>query len=134
MMKGYNKVVLYQTLLAVVLLMVFTFLPDLHPGWITWGLALPAWLVIIITTLARAKDITGHSKRLVARRVGMALAGAGATALAIAPLLGYSNSYPMWYSVITWWGVAFIMITSPQQPPWWRYINGEWRIKKGQQV
>lgn len=134
MMKGYNKVVLSQTLAAVGLLMVMTFLPDLKPGWVTWGLALPAWVIIVFTTLARVKDITAPGKRWIARRLFLTLAGAGCTALIAAPLLGYSFAYPAWYTVVTFWGVAGVMVTSPNQPPWWKYINGDYKLKKGQQV
>jgi hypothetical protein len=134
MMKGYNKVILSQTLAAVGLLLVMTFLPDLTPGWMTWGLAFPAWTIIGVTTLARAKDITANSKRWIARRTAMTLTGAGCTAMAAAPLLGYTYAYPTWYTVLTFWGLAGILVTSPQQPPWWKYINGEYKLKKGQQV
>lgn len=133
-MKVFDKVVISQFVLAAAIVVIVNLLVGISPGWLSWGLSLPAWVIVAITTLARVKDITATSKRWMVRRGALTLAGAGATALIAAPLLGYSNAFPMWYSVITWWGIAGILITSPQQPPWWKYINGDWKLKKGQQI
>jgi len=134
-MKGYNRVIAKQTVLAALVLLTLNWVgPEFTPGWATWAATLPAWLIIAITTLARVKDITAVGKNWFFRRISLTLAGAGSTALAVAPLIGYSNAFPSWYTVLTFWGVAGLLLTSPHQPPWWKYISGEWRLKKGQQA
>lgn len=133
-MKGYNKVVVYQTAVAAAILAIVNIMSGIPAGWLTWALALPAWLIIAITTLARAKDITANGKRWQVRRASMTLAGASCMALAAAPVLGYSNAFPTWYMVLAFWGITGILVTSPHQPPWWAYINGDWKLKKGQQI
>lgn len=102
--------------------------------WRTWALSVPALIIIMLTAIARAQDIRGVNRRCFVRRMGFILAGAGALSLALAPLLGYTNSFPSWRAVVLYWGFALTWLTTPGMPPWHRYISGEWKVKKGQDV
>lgn len=130
-----DKLSLIGTMLcAVVLLTLFMMGDGLPPSWLTWGAAVPAWIVIGLTAAARLHDITDLGKRWFIRRLGMILVASGALALILAPLLGYSNSFPTWRSSCIYWGFALSWLTTPNMPPWWKYINGDWKLKKGQQA
>ena len=130
-----DKLSLIGTLVcSMVLLALFTIASDLQPSWFTWGASLPAWVIVGLTAAARLHDITELSKRWFVRRLGMILVAAGALALIIAPVMGYSNSFPTWRASCLYWGFALSWLTTPGMPPWWKYINGEWKLKKGQQA
>lgn len=123
-----------QTILSVVLLIgIHWATTSLPRGWVSWLVCLPAWLIIIITAMARLHDITETSKRWFFRRIGLILVGAGTASLAMSPLLGYAGSHPSWRTVVVFWGFALAWITTPRMPPWWRYISGEYKLKEGQQ-
>lgn len=115
------------------LLALHWFSTDLQPGWVSWGLTLPALAILALTAVARVHDITATGKRWFTRRMGLILVAAACAALAAAPMLGYSNGFPSWRQVALYWGMALTWITTPNMPPWWRYISGEWKLKRGQQ-
>lgn len=99
----------------------------IEPGWVTYLLSLPAMLIVALTALARVNDITlektGRNWQL--RRLGFCMAGTAAVMLAGGPL---TSSEPMsWRSVFTYWGVALVWLTTPNMPPWWRYVSGEYK-------
>lgn len=93
-------------------------------GWGTYLGGAPALVIIILTALFRINDIkedkTGALWQL--RRVGLALAGTAAVSLLMAPIV-YGTSFPTWRGLLLYWGVALTWITTPNQPPWWKYIN-----------
>lgn len=129
-----EKLSLFGTgLAACIILTLFLFIGDLAPSWLTWGATVPAWLIIGLTAAARLHDITEHGKRWFIRRLGMILVASGALALIVAPLTGYSNSFPTWRASCLHWGFALSWLTTPGMPPWWKYINGDWKLKEGQQ-
>jgi hypothetical protein len=88
--------------------------------------SLPAYLLIIITALARVNDIrpTQASKRWQFRRFGLSLVAAACGMFALMPF-GEVPRYPTWLATGFTWGLAFSWLTTPNMPPWWRYIAGK---------
>jgi len=119
---------------AAVLLTLFIIGDGTPPSWLTWAATVPAWVIIGLTASARLHDITELGKRWFIRRLGMILAASGALALIAAPLLGYSNSFPTWRGSCMYWGFALSWLTTPNMPPWWKYISGDYKLAKGQQA
>lgn len=103
-------------------------------GWGTWAISLPAHLILIFTVAARVKDISATGPRWFARRIGLILVGMGALSLMTAPLVGYSLAFPSWRAVTLYWGFAVVWITTPNMPPWHKYISGEYKLKRNQQA
>lgn len=82
--------------------------------------------VLCITAIARVNDIGEDKveKRWHARRAGLSIV-AGASAIAIlGPLAGLS-AFPTWETVALYWGFALTWLTTPEMPPWWRWISGQ---------
>jgi hypothetical protein len=120
--------------IAVLVLLGVNFIVTTFPrGWISWAASVPALLIIAITALARMRDITDTGTRWLVRRLGMILAGTSALALLLGPLLNYQSMYPSWTQVCIYWGFALAWLTTPNMPPWWKYINGDFKLRKGQQ-
>ncbi len=128
-----NKQALPAIFAAAVILSLFYFITSVPMGWISWGIAVPAWLIIAITALARLYDIKHLGWHWQVRRIGMVLAGVGAVTLIAAPLLDEGIWFPTWRAVLLYWGFALTWLTTPAMPPWHKYISGEWKLKKGQQ-
>ena len=129
-----NKLPIIGTLVAATVLLTLFMVGDgAAPSWLTWALTLPAWIITGLTAAARLHDITELGKRWFIRRLGMILVASGALALIVAPLLGYSNSFPTWRGSCLYWGFALSWLTTPNMPPWWKYINGDWKLEEGQQ-
>lgn len=105
----------------------------LSPGWLSWGLAVPAWIILAITAAVRLCDITAIGKRWFVRRMGMIFICSAAVTLIMAPILGYTLAFPTWRTLVFVWGFALAWLTTPNMPPWWKYISGEWKLPKGQQ-
>lgn len=101
-------------------------------GWLTYALSAIPLLIIIITAVARAYDIKDLSWRGFARKMGMILVASSATSLIVAPLLGYYGSFPLWRNVMLYWGFALAWLTTPNMPPWWKYVSGEYKLKSDQ--
>lgn len=119
---------------AAVILLLFTVIGDVAPSWLTWAATVPAWVISGLTAAARLHDITEIGKRWFVRRLGMIMVASGALALIAAPIMGYSNSFPTWRGSCLYWGFALSWLTTPNMPPWWKYISGEWKLAKGQQA
>lgn len=92
--------------------------------------ALPALAVILITAIARVNDIskTLTSKRWQVRRAGLSVAAGASAALLAAPLAGASMS---WGTAALIWGFALTWLTTPEMPPWWRWISGRDQVVAG---
>lgn len=118
---------------AAVLLVIYWLTTSVERGWVSWGLSLPALAIMAITAVVRLQDITEIGTRWFVRRLGMILVGMASVSLAAAPVMGYSASFPSWRGVLLYWGVALTWLTTPHMPPWWKYINGDYRLKKGEQ-
>lgn len=123
-------------LIIVALLMGLYFLSlAVKPGWITWAISAAGLFIIAVTVLARLNDITPDqtSKEWQARRVGLVLAGASAIGLMFnEPLVVLLHGidaaiFPTWRDVSFKWGITLMLLTTPQQPPWWKYITGEYK-------
>lgn len=111
--------------MAIALLMAIylcvTFIP---PGLVTKIVSLSSLTVIGLTALARVNDIerTKVSKRWQVRRIGLTMAGIGAVALGAAQVLELASP-PVWRDVIFQLGVMFTWLTTPNHPPWWKWIS-----------
>lgn len=130
-----SKVCYIQATLAAVIVVASMWLvEEAGAGWLTWGLSLPPLAIIILTALARAYDIRDLSARGFIRKMGMVLVAASAASLLVSPLLGYTSSFPLWRSVLLYWGFALSWLTTPNMPPWWKYVSGEYKLKENQSV
>lgn len=118
---------------AAALIAIYWLTTSVTRGWVSWAMSVPALAIMAITAVVRLNDITAVGKRWFVRRLGMILVGTAALSLVAAPLLGYSNSFPSWRAVLLYWGVALTWLTTPNMPPWWKYISGEYRLSKEQQ-
>lgn len=119
--------VMYLSATSLVLAMILGVATTLEPGWFTWALALPAHLIIIVTALARVKDLKEMNLRSQVRRIGLVLSGAGSVVFMMAPFVDSIGDFPTWKALLLVWGVAFTWLTTPNHPPWWKYITGEFR-------
>lgn len=100
-------------------------------GWFTYTLSAVPLGIIIITAIARAYDIMDTTWRGFARKIGMILVASSAASLLAAPLLGYFGSFPLWRNVMLYWGFALAWLTTPNMPPWWKYISGGKELDDG---
>lgn len=90
-----------------------------------------ALTVVLVTAVARLNDIGRHqmSKRWHVRRLGFIMVVVGCVTVGAAPL--YSGQIGFhWTALTLFWGYALTYFTTPNMPPWWRYITGEYREKK----
>lgn len=127
--KGSIGTAFQYTAAIVVLLFVYLASMSVYRGWWTWLIDLPALAIMLATSIARVYDISERSKRWFVRRVGFIMAGTSVLAIGLAPLLGYTTAFPSWRGVVFSYGIAFVWLTTPGQPPWWKYINGTKKIK-----
>lgn len=123
--KSLKEALLHQALPTVVLMCVLALLYLLtvlvQPGWVTYALSSMALMVIWLTAVARVNDIHQSGKRWHVRRLGLVLCGTGAIALIAMPLFP-SAGFPTWGEVYMHWGFAATWLTTPNMPPWHRYI------------
>lgn len=97
----------------------------------TYLASLPALAVLALTSLARVNDI-GEDKtdwHWQLRRIGLTLVGVAAVVLACTPLV-HTEAYPTWKGLAMYYGFALTWITTPNMPPWWRYVSGEAKAKQ----
>lgn len=130
----FNNQIVQAVVAAGILLGIHWLTGSLEKGWLSWAVCLPAWIVLIITAMARVNDITATGKRWFVRRLGLILVGAASVSLVAAPLLGYTASYPSWRDVILYYGFTATWLTTPNMPPWWKYVSGEYKLNGGQQA
>lgn len=106
------------------LLVVYYATQHIKAGTLTWLISLPAVIVVGITAIARANDITKESSEpvWVVRKVGLALV-AGACMFVI--LQPFTNSDVIsWRTVLFSYGLAMCWTTTPGAQPWFDYITG----------
>lgn len=113
----------YTTALALLVLVQLAG-TSVYRGWGTWLCELPALAIVFITAVARVYDIAERSKRWFVRRMGFILVGTSCIGIGLAPVMGYSATLPSWGEVLLIWGLALCWLTTPGQPPWWKYISG----------
>lgn len=95
-------------------------------------LAVPGWLVIIITATARLHDLAGmRALRWHFRRAGLAGAGTIAAIMLFTPFAndGWLYAEPTWKSTMISSSFALVWLTTEGIPPWWNYILGVHRIE-----
>lgn len=99
-------------------------------NWFTYLAIVPPSVVVLITALARLNDIKPDQKgkRWHVRRAGLILAGIGAMSFIGSPW-AHSPLFPSWKAVMLMYGLALAWLTTPNMPPWWKYITGEFRVK-----
>lgn len=98
-------------------------------GWATYLATVLPLLVILITVVARVNDlgVDMSSARWNVRRVGLILTGAFAFMKLLAPFPDRAGivHWPAWAEVLGIWGFALMLLTTPHQPPWSRYVSGK---------
>lgn len=101
------------------------------PGWYSWLAALPASLIIFLTAVARLDAIGADQTSTLYqfRRMGLTLFGAGVAMFTLGPF-AEAPVFPTWLLVGLLWGFALTGLTTPDQPPWWKLITGEYRVKR----
>ncbi len=77
--------------------------------------------VLAVTAVARVNDISPEKleARWHVRRAGLSIVAAAAVALILSPGT-YTAS---WKDVALYVGMAMTWVTTPQMPPWWKYIT-----------
>lgn len=92
------------------------------PGLLTSLLAIAALFVVMITAFARVNDLNIglQGGRWHTRRAGLIFVGAGAAAA----LLKLLEVPPSWNEAMLYIGFALTWLTTPNMPPWWRWIAG----------
>lgn len=97
-----------------------------QPGWISYAASLLPLGVISITAIARGNDIRKDKvgKRWQFRRAGLSIVAAASFILMLTPLANVA-AWPTWTSVALYWGFALTWFTTPEMPPWWRWISGD---------
>ena len=77
--------------------------------------------VLAVTAVARVNDISPEKleTRWHVRRAGLSIVAAAAVALILSPGT-YTAS---WKDVALYAGMAMTWVTTPQMPPWWKYIT-----------
>lgn len=118
---------------AAVLIAIYWTATSVTRGWASWALGVPALVILFITAMVRLNDITAIGSRWFVRRIGLILVGMSSLTLFAAPLMGYAGAFPSWRAVLLFWGMALTWVTTPDTPPWWRYICGGYKLRKGQQ-
>lgn len=115
-------------LAALVLLLIYLLVVSVEPGWVTYILSMPALIVVAATALIRANDIpTEFDGRMWhVRRFGLILVGLGSCWLLAMPL-GDHTDFPTWKEVLLRWGFALTWLTTPNMPPWWYYVTGQYK-------
>lgn len=108
---------------AVVLLLAYIVTVAVPVGWGTYFLALPAYIIIILTCLARANNLADDDRISDARRFGFAVMVGMAFLFTIEPLWG---AFPKWPRIWAWWALAIIWMTTEGLPPWWQLVSGGW--------
>lgn len=103
----------------------FNLIADTEPGWGSWLVAAPAFLVLMLTVVARLKDLTDMRARSQFRRLGLILVGAASLIYFMAPLTNSPHPFPTWKLALLAWGMALTWVTTPNMPPWWKYISRE---------
>lgn len=81
-----------------------------------------ALLIIAVTMLVRANDI-GKRKGVKwhVRRVGFILAGFSSVAIILNEYV--TEQYATFYALCFRVGLAFVFLTTPYLPPWWKFIT-----------
>ncbi len=108
--------------MVVAMVAVWLLTSTLQPSLTTYYLSLPALLFLWITAVARVNDIDSPGARWQIRRGGLILAVGGTVAMGLEPL--YGGAYPTRGELFLLYGFVGTWLTTPNMPPWWRYVAG----------
>lgn len=92
-------------------------------GWGTYVVALPAYLVVGLTCIARANDLVEDTKVADARRFGFSVMAGLVLMFILEPVFG---TFPRWPRVFVAYALSIIWMTTANLPPWWEWVTGEW--------
>jgi hypothetical protein len=94
-----------------------------EPGWVTFGLSCSALTIVFVTAVVRLNSIRPEDTTLSwqVRRVALIMVAGASVTVGIAPIMGPPD-WPTWGEVALRWGFALTWITTPNMPPWWRFI------------
>lgn len=100
---------------ALVLLGLYALSISVEPGWGTFLISVPAFVVAMVTALERANVICPRcvGLRWHFRRVAFVLLGLAAVWLVSMPL-GDTPKFPEWHEVFFYWGTAGAFLTTPK--------------------
>jgi len=116
-------------LVVVIFIMTFYMMSvHIEPGWLTYLISTICLVLIALTALARVNDIPfgNTSARWQVRRLGFIMVLAACVGITIAPWIEDSGcTWPAWRAVMMHMGVLAVWMTTPNMPPWFRYISGE---------
>lgn len=84
-------------------------------------------LIVIITCIARVNDIGRTSKELRwhFRRLGFVFVGGASGWMLLSPMWDFAYVGESGLTFLI--GQSMVWVTTPNMPPWWRYITGEFR-------
>lgn len=125
MIKNFKKSTVIAAATVGVVLTAYLLAVFVAPGIVSYLASFLPLLVLAVTAIARVNDI-GKDKvetRWHIRRMGLSVvAGASVIAL-LGPGVGLA-AYPTWETVGMYWGFALTWLTTPEMPPWWKWISG----------
>lgn len=105
----------------------------LDPGWVSYFISLPAFAVIAATATSRIVDMQGWELHHAVRRTGFLLMIAYVAAMTISPFTE-TPTFPSWYAVVGTWGLTMCWLTTPNMPPWWKWVSGQYKYKDPRMV
>lgn len=104
-----------------------------HPGWGSYLATFPALSIIAATSLVRIVDMQGWEIHHAIRRTGFLMVLAFATAIAVSPFTD-TPTFPTWTMMVGCWGLAGCWLTTPNMPPWWKWVSGQYKYKDPRMV
>lgn len=101
-------------------------------GWVTYALCAGSAFLCGLTALARINSIkhSDVSPRWHVRRLGLILAMSMCVSYIIGPLLAHmlgKSAWPSWREATFFLSVWLIWLTTPNMPPWHRFISGNFK-------
>lgn len=125
--RGYVQSQALAILTGIFFIFSLYFLSQAYPeNMASYFVGMPALLVVAITSLARLNDIGKDKKgaQWHVRRIGLILSGASAVTLLLSPFSD-TPKYPSWTGAMLFWGIALTWLTTPNMPPWDKYVFGK---------
>ena len=91
---------------------------------IMFALSTFALVLISITMLCRANDLRWRSGLQWQIRL-MGFVTAGASPIGVIAMEWATHTWPSPYEVAFRFGLLMVFVTTPQLPPWWRWVSGK---------
>lgn len=123
-----KEVVKRQILPSLIMIVMFVggyFLTVLvPPGPLTWAISSAALFMIWVTVVARVNDMSSKDDTLVThfRKFSLVCAGCGAILICLQVVTDF-NTHPTWGETMFRVGIAGMLMTTGNMPPWWKYIT-----------